>query len=143
MWFVTGALSLLGRMMVVAVFLFALVGHGVSQFADVAAKLTAQGIPAAQATLILGMVVLGVGSVLVVLGYYTRVGALLLLLLLGMATATFCDYWTIQDEVASAAVAVHFMQNVAIAGALVFLLANGGGAWSLDGCAAETDDELV
>lgn len=143
MWFVTGALSLLGRMMVVAVFLFALVGHGVSQFTDVAAKMTAKGIPAASAALVVGMIVLVVGCVLVVLGYYTRLGALLLLLLLAGATATFCDYWTIQDEVLRAAEAVHFMQNVAIAGALVFLLANGGGAWSLDSCAAETDDELV
>jgi putative oxidoreductase len=69
----------------------------------------------------------------VIAGYKTRWGALLLLLFLLPTTYLFHDFWNLTGEAAQGQ-QIQFMKNLALGGAMLFLIANGGGAWSLDAC---------
>jgi putative oxidoreductase len=88
--------------------------------------------------LIAAIVVLSVGSISVIFGYKARFGAFLLLLFLAAATYFYHDFWTItvvseesqmnawRDQL------IQFMKNLGLAGAMLFIIANGAGAGSLD-----------
>jgi putative oxidoreductase len=67
----------------------------------------------------------------VILGYQARIGALLLLVFLVLATYFFHNFWALEGKEAEAQM-IQFMKNLSMAGAMVFLIANGSGAWSLD-----------
>ena len=81
------------------------------------------------------------GSLLVILGYKARFGALLLLIFLGLATYYFHDFWTFEGE-AQQGEMIQFMKNLGLGGAMLYIIANGSGHWSLDST-REDDDEFV
>lgn len=145
MWFVRGFLSLFGRIMLCAIFVMSAVANKIPNFKQTVAVMEAegQGIPQANYMLIGAIVFLILGSLLVILGYKAQLGALLLLIFLALATYYFHDFWTVKDNPQAAQMEMtNFMKNVALGGAMVFILANGSGYWSLDG-APEDDDEFV
>jgi putative oxidoreductase len=78
-----------------------------------------------------------VGSLLVVTGYRARLGALLLLVFLVPAAAYFHAFWdyTLWDPAAAPheqqVQMSQFLKNVALMGAMLFIIANGPGPWSL------------
>jgi len=67
------------------------------------------------------------GGLLIVFGFQTRIAALLL--------AGFCIAagYLFHFEPGDQAQMINFMKNIAIAGGFLFLVANGAGAWSVDG----------
>lgn len=80
--------------------------------------------------LVLGLCVLIVGAVLVVIGYYSRVGAFLLLLYWIPYTLLIFDFWNSPPDLQRVN-ALNFMRNLAVAGGLFLLLANGSAEYSV------------
>lgn len=139
MYAVRGFLTLLARVMLAAIFLLAIVGKA-TNFAATADMMGKQGVPSPQILLGGAIAFLAIGGLSVVLGLKGRLGALLLLVFLGAATYYFHDFWKLpadtpadvkQQEI------IAFMKNLALMGAMLFLLANGTGPWSLDGRRAD------
>lgn len=138
-----GLLGLLGRVMLCAIFIYSVVMDKVPNFERLSVDLAARGI--AQPKIVLGAVIgfIVFGSVLVIVGYWARLGALLLLATLGCITYWMYPFWTIEDLAARHEVMTQFIKNVSIGGAMVMILANGGGVWSIDCCWAEEEEEVT
>lgn len=127
-----GAVSVLGRVLLCTIFLLAAVGNKIPHFQAVAASMAHEGVPAPQVMLAGAIVFLIVGSVSVIVGYKARFGAALLLVFLVLATYYYHDFWTVREPQAQQEQMIHFMKNLGLMGAMLFIMANGAGAMSLD-----------
>ncbi len=87
------------------------------------------GVPSFTLPVVVGFQI--VGGILIVLGWFTRVVALLFA---GFAVMTALFF---HSDLASQAEAVHFAKDIAISGGFLALFAAGAGAWSIDGRRAE------
>ena len=143
MWFVSGFLSLIGRLMLCATFLMLAVAYLIPRFAATAEDMQQRQIPAAKTLLVAAIVILILGSLMIIFGWWTRAGAVLLLFFLGVVSYYYHDFWNAADETLRNQQLLHFMKNFSLAGMLVWLIANGGGAWSIDGYEREDDAEFV
>ena len=126
-----GVLSVAGRVLLAGIFFMSAVGNKIPNFGGVAGYMASEGVPAPQVLLAGAIAFLIVGSVSIVLGYQARFGAALLLVFLVAATYFFHDFWTFDGE-ARQQQTIQFMKNASLAGAMLFIIANGAGAWSLD-----------
>ncbi len=143
MWFIRGFLSLLSRLLLCAIFIMSAVANKIPHFGETVTLMEKQGVPQSKFMLIGAIVFLILGSLLVILGYRARLGAVLLLIFLALATYYFHDFWTIKDDkVAQTTEMINFMKNLGLGGAMLFIVANGSGHWSLDGT-REDDDEFI
>jgi putative oxidoreductase len=127
-----GALSLTGRVLLGAIFLLSALGNKIPNFSKVAGYMGSVGMPAPELMLVGAIVFLLVGGVSLVLGWQARLGSVLLLVFLALATYYFHPFWKMEGMDAQNHMA-HAMKNLSIAGALLFIVANGPGAWSVDG----------
>jgi putative oxidoreductase len=92
----------------------------------------AVGVPAPQFMLVGAIVFLIVGSLSVILGYKARIGAVLLLTFLLLATYYyFHAFWNLEEQ-AQQEQMIQFMKNLSMMGAMLFIVANGSGPMSLD-----------
>ncbi|WP_165073457.1 DoxX family protein [Paludisphaera rhizosphaerae] len=123
--------SVVGRVALSAIFLLSAVGNKIPNFNGIAELLGSKGMPAPKFMLLGAIAFLVAGSLSVILGYKTRLGALLLFIFLLPTTYLFHDFWNLSGHEAMEQ-NIQFMKNVSMAGAMLFLVANGGGAWSLD-----------
>jgi putative oxidoreductase len=82
--------------------------------------------------LLAGVIFELVGGLLVFLGLWTRLGALLLLLFIIPTTLLFHHFWLLQGPDRQMQM-IQFMKNLSIAGALLFLLAVGKGGSACGG----------
>jgi putative oxidoreductase len=122
------ALSILGRLMLCAIFLMSTAGKKIP-----VAYMKANGLTWMPEVLLGGAIVfLLVGSAFVILGFQARIGALLLLVFLGLATYYFHDFWSPRHAQMAELQTIQFMKNLGLAGAMVFIIANGSGAGSID-----------
>jgi len=128
---IRGFLSLLARLMIVAIFLTSAVLDKIPNFAAVAEKMAAKGVPQPGILLVGAIAFLLLGSVSLVLGYKARLGSLLLLVFLVAATYYFHAFWKL-PEAERMPEQIAFMKNLALMGTMVFLIANGPGPWSVD-----------
>lgn len=126
-----GPLTVLGRLLLCAIFLMAAVGNKIPHFSDVAALMDSKHIPMPQLMLVGAIVFLVVGSVSVILGYWARIGATLLLIFLVLATYYFHDFWNLQGPQQQQQM-TQFLKNVSMMGAMLLIIANGPGPMSLD-----------
>ncbi len=126
-----GPLTVLGRLLLCAIFLMAAVGNKIPHFSDVAALMDSKHIPMPQLMLVVAIVFLVVGSVSVILGYWARIGATLLLIFLVLATYYFHDFWNLQGPQQQQQM-TQFLKNVSMMGAMLLIIANGPGPMSLD-----------
>ncbi|UUO07619.1 DoxX family protein [Blastopirellula sp. J2-11] len=124
--------SIAGRVMLATIFVLSAVGNKVPNFEGVAGYMASVGVPAPHVMLAGAILFLIVGGATVAAGYYARFGAGLLLVFLVLATYYFHDFWNLEGEEAQMQM-IQFMKNLSMAGAMVFLIANGSGAGSLDG----------
>ena len=129
---IQGILAVLGRIMLCTIFLMSAVGNKIPNFGGVAQSMASEGVPAPQLMLAGAIVFLIAGGLSVVLGYKARIGAALLLVFLVLATYYFHDFWTISDPKAQQEQMIQFMKNLALMGAMLLIIANGTGPWSLD-----------
>ena len=117
--------SLIGRVLLVLIFLNSGIGK-IEHFQGTAQYMAKFGMPSTTFFLIGAIFFELVGSITVILGYFTRVGALLLLVFLIPTTLIF------HTNFADPNMKIHFMKNVAMFGGLLILLATGPGRFSLD-----------
>lgn len=135
---IRGAIGLVGRALLCAIFVASALMNKIPHFDATVERMTAAGIPEAKLMLMGAIVFMLLGSLLVITGIGARIGAILLLVFLAAATYFFHDFWTIdatQEIVTNAASIsgadartnemVHFMKNVAIGGALLMIVAKG------------------
>ena len=130
---VQGFTALLARLMLTAIFLMSAVGNKIPQFQETAAYMAAEGVPNPKFALFGAIGLLLLGSLSLILGAWTRIGALFLLFFLGAATFYFHDFWQFSDAGQRQLQTIQFMKNLAIGGGLLSLVAFGGGPWSVDG----------
>ena len=126
-----GLVSLLGRLLIVPIFLLSAVGNKIPKFNAVAASMAAEGVPAPKILLGGAIAFLILGSLSIALGYRARLGAVMLLAFLGAATYYFHDFWAAAPERQQEEL-IAFMKNLSLMGAMLFIIANGAGPMSLD-----------
>jgi putative oxidoreductase len=117
-WFV-------GRILLVLIFLNSGIGK-IGNFEGTAQYMAKFGMPATTFFLMGAIFFELVGSIAVILGLFTRLGAGLLLLFLIPTTLIF------HTNFADPNMKIHFMKNVAMFGGLLVLLSTGPGRFSLD-----------
>jgi len=89
-------------------------------------------IPVASLLLALALVVMLLGSIALIFGYYTRQGALVLFAYTVVVTVLIHDYWRIYNPIDRSADFDLFIRNIAIAGGLLFLVGMGPGPFAID-----------
>ena len=115
--------ALVGRVLLAAIFLHE-AWSKLTGYAGAVAYMQAFGVPAQLLPLAIAAE-LGCG-VMIVLGFYTRIAALVLA---GFCVATAALF---HIDLSDGNQLLHFEKNLAIAGGFLVLFAQGGGAWSLD-----------
>jgi len=129
---VQGVLSVAGRVALATIFLLAAVGNKIPNFDAVSKVMASKGMPAPGLMLVGAIVFLIVGGLSLVVGYKARIGAFLLLVFLVLASYYFHDFWRLNDPKEAQEQTIQFMKNLSMMGAMLFIIANGAGAWSLD-----------
>ena len=137
--------TVLGRVMLALIFFMSAIGNKIPKFNDVAEYMASEGVPIPQVMLVGAIVFLIAGSLSLILGFKARIGAGLLLVFLVLATYFFHDFWTwpenamwvlsLNSEVQMPVQQIEmisFMKNMALMGAMLFIMSNGSGPWSLD-----------
>lgn len=74
-----------------------------------------------------------VGGLSLLFGFKIRIGSALLLLFLIPTTLIFHDFWNVGEN-EQALQMIMFLKNLAIFGGLLYVLACGAGAFSIDSC---------
>jgi putative oxidoreductase len=117
---------LLGRIFVVLIFLQSGIGK-VENFQGTAQFMASHGIASYTNFFLVGAIFCElVGSITLILGYYARFGAMVLLIFLIPTTIIFHTNFADQNQM------IHFMKNVSMFGGLLVLLSVGAGRFSLD-----------
>ncbi len=128
-----GLLELVGRLALSAIFLASGV-QKIFNFDATAELMAKEGVPEPRYLLIAAIAALIVGSVLLIVGLKTRLGATMLFCFLALATYWFHDFWNLPADMADKVQGeqIHFMKNLALMGAMLFVIERGAGAMSLD-----------
>jgi putative oxidoreductase len=142
MQIVRGVITVAGRVMLCTIFLLAAVGNQIPHFHSVAEMMAKQGIPYPKVALVGAIVFLLVGSVSIIVGYKARLGALLLLIFLGLAAYYFHNFWAVADPVVYQDQMAHFLKNLSMMGAMLLIIAVGPGPMSLDRCGCRRSKEV-
>ena len=121
---------LLGRILVSILFLRSAFGK-ITGFSVVAAGMTKKGIPFAEFFLVGAILCEVAGSLALILGWKARWGALLLIIFMIPVTLLYHDFWNMEGAQYRSQL-IHFMKNLTIFGALVFILGMGSGPLSLE-----------
>lgn len=126
---ISSAASLLGRILLAAIYVHA--GYGKFMRIDgTQAYMAKAGVPG---WLVWPVIITELGGgLLIVLGWQTRIVAFLMAGFTLLAALLFHNFWAV-DAAQYQAQFIQFMKNVSIAGGFLLLVANGAGAWSLDG----------
>jgi putative oxidoreductase len=122
---------LIGRAMLAWFFLSAALDYA-GRWHSTMELMAMQGVPAPALLLAIGIIVMLVGGISLLFGFNARYGALLLFSFTLIASIMMHDYWRIRDAVTRAADFEIFARNMAIAGALLFIVGVGSGPFSLD-----------
>ncbi len=117
--------SLIGRILLVIIFLNSGIGK-IGNFEGTAQYMAKFGMPNTSFFLFGAIVFELVGSVTVILGYFTRLGALLILIFLIPTTLIFHANFADQIQM------IMFVKNVSMFGGCLLLLSAGQGGLSLD-----------
>ena len=123
-------LSLAGRLLMAALFLPAGIGK-ITGFAGTVGYISSVGLPLPTVAAAGALVVEILGGAALIVGYQTRIAALVLALFTLVASFFFHNYWGVPAEQAFVQQLL-FFKNVAVVGGLFVLAAFGAGAWSLD-----------
>ena len=116
---------LIGRILLVLIFLQSGIGK-IENFGGTVQYMASYGMPYTNFFLVGAIFFELVGSATVILGYFARFGALLLLIFLIPTTIIFHNIFV------DPKMAIPFMKNVSMFGGCLILLASGAGRFSLD-----------
>jgi putative oxidoreductase len=148
-----GIVSVVGRVLLCAIFVMSVAGQKIPHFNETVTLMENVGVPWPGILLPGAILFLIFGSLFVIFGFQARVGAALLLVFLVLATYYFHAFWkmpnptpqeieaatdsAVKAELKQKAEAfqmqmINAMKNASMAGAMLLIVANGAGAWSLD-----------
>ena len=123
-------LNLIGRLLFVALFLPA----GISKltgFAGTVGYISSVGLPLPTLGAALALAVEILGSLALLVGFQTRIAALVLAVFTLVASVVFHAFWGAAPDQAFVQQLL-FFKNIAVVGGLLVLAAQGAGDWSLD-----------
>lgn len=120
----TSAGLLVSRVLLASIFVFAGVNK-IFSFAATQGYMASQGMKMTALFLVLTILVEIGGGLSVLLGYFPRIGALVLFLFLVPVTLVFHRNWSDPAQLG------HFMSNLGIMGGLLAIVAVGGGVFSV------------
>ena len=124
---------LIGRIMFSVIF----IASGIAHFQNrvtMGQYAASKGVPGGEQGVVLSGAMILVGGILVLLGLWADVGALLIFLFLLPAAFYMHDFWTVEDPQQSQVEMAQFMKNVSLAGAaliVIYLYWAGGSAVDL------------
>ena len=124
------AFTFAARLLFVVLFLPAGIGK-LTGFAGTVGFISSVGLPLPTAGAALALVVEIVGGLALLFGFQTRLAALVLAAFTLVASYFFHAFWAVPADQAFVTQLL-FYKNVAVAGGLLALVANGAGGWSLD-----------
>ena len=116
---------MIGRVLLVLIFVISGIGK-IGNLEGTAQYMAQHSMPFVPFFLVGAIFLELVGSITVILGYFTRFGALLLIVFLIPTTLIFHTNFADQVQV------IMFMKNVSMLGGCLILLAQGAGRFSLD-----------
>lgn len=122
---------LLGRICISTIFILAAINK-VMDYEGTAQYMASKGMTMVPVFLILAGLVEFIGGLFVLLGYRTRLGAILLLLFLIPTTIIFHDFWNQTDMASKHLQLNEFLKNLAIFGGLLYVLCVSAGRFSID-----------
>lgn len=123
-------LALVGRILLALLFIPAGVGK-LTGFAGTVAYTASAGMPAPQVAVAIALLVEIVGGMALLVGWQTRVAALVLAFFTLVASFYFHTFWSVPVEQAGMQQLL-FYKNVAVVGGLLAFAAFGAGALSVD-----------
>jgi putative oxidoreductase len=127
----TAGFAILGRTCLASIFLFSVLTSKIPQYSKVLEEMSAVGMPFPRLLLPGAIVLLVLGSLSLILGYKARIGAFLLVLFMLPATYYFHAFWKAAPAEFVPQI-IHFMKNLSLLGALLFVMAVGSGPGSLE-----------
>lgn len=128
--FLQGPLSVLARLCLCTLFLERSLANMIPRYSGFLKSMRAEGFPNPK-LLLPSLITLAIlGSTLVILGFKARIGALLLLVFLGISTYYAADFWHLSADMQEKQ--AHFIKNIGLVGAMLLIVANGPGAGSFD-----------
>ncbi len=134
---IQGILALLGRILLSLIFIASVAMQKIPHFQQTVQSMDKEGIPLPQVALVGAIVFLSVGGLCLIFGCFARLGALLLLVFLALATYYYHDFWNLPAGDPQLPLEQgNFMRNLALMGAMLLVMANGAGPLSCDAARA-------
>jgi uncharacterized membrane protein YphA (DoxX/SURF4 family) len=113
---------LIGRIILGIFFLFNALNH-LTRVSMMAAYTASKGVPLAAPVVVVTGLQLAVGGLMLLLGWYVWIGALLLVVFLVPVALVMHNFWAVQDSQMRTFELVQFTKNFALAGALLMIAA--------------------
>ena len=112
--------SLVGRILFGGYFLYSGINHfvGLEGMAGYAAS---KGVPAPSLAVAFSGLLILLGGLSIVLGFWSRVGAWLIVLFLVTVSFMMHNFWAVSDPQAASGETVNFMKNMALLGAALMI----------------------
>jgi putative oxidoreductase len=130
--------DLIGRIFLSAIFIFEAIDSAFF-FGKTKEAMTEHGLTWSQDTLLYTSIfLLSLGGLMVLFGYRSTLGALMLLLYWVPMTFIVHDFWTSGTNSELRQESILFMKNIAIAGGLLMLVGKGSGRYSIKRLLATT-----
>jgi uncharacterized membrane protein YphA (DoxX/SURF4 family) len=123
-------MHLVGRILFSLIF----IASGLNQLLkvnDYAAYARSKGLPAAKASAVVSGLMILVGGVFVLLGWHRFIGAGLIFVFLVLSSVTMHQFWKERDPLTMQNEMAHFMKDLALAGAALFIAYYGGTPWPM------------
>jgi putative oxidoreductase len=122
--------TLLGRILLALIFVVS--GYGkIRGFGQTASYMASKGLPMVQVLLVLTILIEVGGGLMIILGWHARLAALAIFLFLLPVTFVFHAFWAV-DPAQLQNQMNHFMKNLCIMGGMLYIIACGPGAFSLE-----------
>ncbi|HKK46579.1 MAG TPA: DoxX family protein [Balneolaceae bacterium] len=128
-----GFFLLLARILFSAIFIQSGIGH-IMNTAQMGEYAKTKGVPLPQIAVFLTGIMILLGGVSVLLGLWVKVGAWLLILFLVPTAFIMHNFWTVEDPMDRRNDQIHFMKDLALAGAaflIWFLYVMANVPWSI------------
>jgi putative oxidoreductase len=130
-------LNLIGRFLIAALFLPAGIAK-LTGFAGTVGYIQSVGLPSPTAAAVLALIVEIAGGIALLIGFQTRITAVVLAVFTFFASVFFHAYWAAPADQAFVAQLL-FFKNIAVIGGLLVLASSGAGKFSIDVLKAKQD----
>lgn len=120
---------LIGRILIAQIFLLSGLSK-IFNFAGTSAYMASKDLPLVTVLLVLTIIIEIGGSLMILLGWKARIGAILLFLWMIPVTFIFHNFWAVPAD-QQMVQQIMFQKNLAMMGGLLFVAAFGAGAYSI------------